>query len=171
MRAVVLASGSVFLVGEGTIWVSRGYKLVDKGECNWILGIAVTRDRQKRQIYLSQELYINNICDEHSSYMDSSNVRNFDIPASPDVVNYSQADCPAEGSSEQIEMRLLAAIYMRLVGACIWLTTCTRFDVSYATSIHSRFTINPSKKHFSSLMRLLIYLRKDASRPLGPLDP
>jgi len=62
---------------------------------------------------------------------------------------------------------------MKIVGACIWLTTCTRFDACVATAIHSRFTINPAKRHFVSLMRLLIYLRKDASRPLtlGGIGP
>jgi hypothetical protein len=151
----------------------RGYKLTDKGECKWILGIALSRDRVKRQVYLSQELYINTICDAHSAYMDSSNVRNFDIPASADISHYSQADCPVEGSCEQIEMKKLIAVYMTIVGACIWLTTCTRFDGCVATSIHSRFTINPAKRHFASLMRLLIYFRKDASRPLtlGGIGP
>ena len=151
----------------------RGYKLTDRGECKWIIGIALSRDRAKRQVYLSQELYINTICDEHSVYMDASTVRNFDVPASPEISHYSPADCPAEGTSEHIEMKKLIAVYMKIVGACIWLTTCTRFDACVATAIHSRFTINPAKKHFVSLMRLLIYFRKDASRPLtlGGIGP
>jgi Reverse transcriptase (RNA-dependent DNA polymerase) len=38
------------------------YEMRDIGELKWFLGIRVTRDRLRRRIWLSQDLYIRKIC-------------------------------------------------------------------------------------------------------------
>ena len=73
--------------------VTRGYTLTDKGEATWLLGIALSRDRKKRTITLSQELYIKNMVSRFSVYMNQSNCRSFDVPA--DRVSYGPRSMPA----------------------------------------------------------------------------
>merc|ERR1712086_1175684 len=69
---------------------TRGYTIADKGEATWVLGIAITRDRAERTIALSQQLYIETVCNRFSSYLSASTARNFDVPAMADLSNFSQ---------------------------------------------------------------------------------
>ena len=129
-----------------------------------MLGIAITRDRAERTIALSQQLYIETVCNRFSSYLSASTARNFDVPAMADLSNFSQADCPEKDSIEWFEMQALGAVYFSMIGALIWLTSCTRCDVCVATAVLARFSINPAKVHFAALIRVFLYLQKDKSR-------
>ncbi|GAA5970209.1 hypothetical protein JCM3765_005371, partial [Sporobolomyces pararoseus] len=55
--------------------------------------------------------------------------------------------------------------YRELLGAVVYLSTCTRPDISYTVSIASRFASDPAPRHHAILKRLLRYLIK--TRSLG----
>ncbi len=146
--------------------VKRKYVLTDRGDLTYVLGISLKRDRTARTIELSQELYVNTACKRFSSYIDKSNLRAFDVPASAELATFSPTDCPDEGSSEQLEMKPLKSIYLAMVGVLIWVSSSTRPEIGVATAVLSRFSINPAKKHFSALLRVFIYLQASASLAL-----
>ena len=64
-------------------------------------------------------------------------------------------------------------VYMQIIGALIWLTSCTMPHLMVATNVLSRFSINPSESHFAAVIRVLLYLRKhpDDSLTLGGTGP
>ena len=139
---------------------TRNYKLTDKGDADWILGIALTRDRPNRTITLSQQLYVQTILERFRVYMDASNARSYDVPALDEISSFSQSQCPAEGSAEQLRMQPLHHVYMSIIGALIWISSCTHPHLCVATNVLSRFSINPAECHFAALIRVLLYLRK-----------
>ena len=55
--------------------------------------------------------------------------------------------------------------YRELVGALIYISTCTRPDVSYAVNRHAQFFAAPSDEHYNSALKILGYLY--ATRRLG----
>ena len=67
--------------------------------------------------------------------------------------------CPEIGSAEHAKMKSKQVFYMGIVGALLWLSTCTRPDIAHATSVVARFVSNPSIEHFNALIRILVYLR------------
>ena len=144
----------------------RKYTLTDKGEATWLLGIALTRDRQKRTITLSQELYIQNMLNRFSVYMNKANCRSFDVPALDELCSFHGDDGPEEGSAEAERMKPLASVYLQIIGSLIWLTSCTLPHLCVATNVLSRFTVNPREKHFAALMRVLLYIQKHPTETL-----
>lgn len=142
------------------------YKLTDKGEADWLLGIALTRDRVNRTITLSQELYVKNAVARFAPYLQKSNARSFDVPAMPELSDFRREDCPVEGSAEYERMRPLHSVYMQMIGVLIWVSSCTLPHLCVATNILSRFSLNPSEKHFGALLRVLLYLQKHSSETL-----
>jgi hypothetical protein len=136
------------------------YDLTDRGELDFVLGITLRRDRPNRRIYLNQRTYVNNICEKYGGLLDASLYRNFDVPSLSEIADFSQDDCPLEGSAEWTEMRMYVATYYSLIGVASWLSSATHPEIATTTSILSRFTINPARKHWSALIRLFLYLRK-----------
>ena len=156
-----------FLKGE------RQYTLTDKGEATWLLGIALSRDREKRTITLSQKLYIQTMLTRFSAYMNKANCRNFDVPALEEINSFHGADGPAEGSTEAEQMKPLAGVYLQIIGCLIWLTSCTLPHLLVATNVLSRRSTNPSQANFAALMRVLLYIshHPDESLVLGGTGP
>ena len=144
----------------------RRYTLTDKGVAEWLLGISLTRDRAKRTITLSQELYIKNMLERFSVYMDKSNARSFDVPALDELASFSSDQCPLEGTAEFIRMQPLHGVYMAIIGCLIWISSCTLPHLCIATNVLSRFSISPSERNFAALIRVLLYLRKHPSETL-----
>ena len=151
----------------------RKYTLTDKGDAKWLLGIALSRDREKRTITLSQSLYIETMLSRFSAHIGRSNCRQFDIPATEDLNAFHGQPGPEAGSAEAEQMRPLLGVYLQIIGSLIWLTSCTLPHLSVATNVLSRFSINPSKDHWTALMRVLLYIQKHPteSLTLGGLGP
>ena len=139
---------------------TRKYKLTDKGTADWLLGIALTRDRPNRTITLSQQLYIQTVLERFRVYMDASNARSYDVPALDEISSFSQSQCPAEGSAEHLRMQPLHHVYMSIIGALIWISSCTHPHLCVVTNVMSRFSLNPGEGHFAAVVRVLLYLRK-----------
>ena len=142
------------------------YKLTDKGNAEWLLGMAISRDRTKRTITLSQELYVKNLLTRFSSYMDKSNARSFDIPGLDEISSFSADQGPSPGTPEHERMIPLRHVYMQIVGALVWLSSCTFPHLCVVTNILSRFSINPKECHLAALIRVLLYLRKHPDHTL-----
>ena len=144
----------------------RKYKITDRGVLDWVLGMKLTRDRDARLLTLDQSLYVETACKRFSHHLDSANLRQFDVPASPELAHFSPADAPAPGSPEAADMMAFVAVYFSMIGTLIWLFSATRPELGVSTSVLSRFSMNPAKKHFSALVRVFLYLRGHPDRKL-----
>ena len=60
--------------------ISKRFPTEDKGELEWILNTAITRDRAARTLNLSQGLYAADLVTKFSAYFDRSRSRRFDSP-------------------------------------------------------------------------------------------
>ena len=72
-----------------------------------------------------------------------------------------KAQLTKRGDSEPVCIRP----YRELVGALIYLVTCTRPDVVFAVNRHAQYFSDPADRHFDSALKILAYL--NSTRRLG----
>ena len=145
--------------------LGKRFPVDDRGELEWMLGIAVHRDRANRVLTLSQELYIKDLVERYASYIRAGHNRKYDTPVE-EGLRLSHDDCPAHGSAAAEQMLTLKPIYMALVGAFLWLGNMTFSEICHVTTQLARFVSNPGPPHFDAAMRVLIYLDGQRGRGL-----
>jgi hypothetical protein len=131
--------------------LSQKYELDDMGECKWLLGMSVHRDRTNKIIYLSQETYINGMLLKFGM----NTVKPINIPIESIVV------------SEDVASELLTSeqhsTYRSMVGAIAWAAQLTRPDISFAVGFLSRQLHAPKQLHLQVARKLLRYLAGTAN--------
>jgi hypothetical protein len=79
--------------------LGKRFPVDDRGELEWMLGLAVRRDRASRVLTLSQELYIKDLVDRYASYISAGHNRKYDTPVE-EGLRLSHDDCPTPGSAD-----------------------------------------------------------------------
>jgi hypothetical protein len=112
------------------------------------LDMACTLDSEGRcvQINLSQHTYIVDLVEQFG--LTSAAPPKFAAPMSKSTVS-DEPGVPLPSNSQ----------YLSLVGALLYLATCTRPDISFAVSYLSRFSAQPTVSLWNAAKRLLLYLR------------
>ena len=170
MSTTLLADNCPNLRARFVADISRRFPTEDKGELEWILNTAITRNRAARSLTLSQGLYTADLIAKFESYFDRSRSRHFDSPIE-EGLELSPADQPVLGSVEYDEMSKFRDAYMAIVGGLLWLANMTRVDIAYSASQLARFMTNPGPSHFKAAIRVLVYLRDTADRALVMMRP
>ena len=118
---------------------------------------------QKHEIFtaLSAATYIKNSTEKIESMMECA------LPNSPTPMAESYHP---ELDDSPIVNHELASKFRTMIGCANWIITLGRFDVQYATSMMSRFSMAPREGHLKAMKRVFGYLKH---RPNGRLlcDP
>jgi hypothetical protein len=118
------------------------------------LGIAIERDRSRREIYLNQQQYIENVLERYNM----SQCKPVSTPMDTSVkLSKSHA---AVTDTEKREMS--AVPYQSAVGSLMYAMTCTRPDIAYAVSTVSRYCSNYGAAHWTAVKRIMRYLKGTA---------
>ena len=121
------------------------YKMKDLGDCEWILGMRVKRDRKQRKLFLDQEQYLNKVLNQF-------NMQNCNPAFTPEeMFKLSKL----EQNEEQIDLKL----YQSIVGALMYAAISTRPDIAHAVNMISRYLGNPGEKHLVAAKRILRYIK------------
>jgi hypothetical protein len=147
--------------------LGKSLPLDDKGELEWVLKMEVLRDRPKRTIVVSQTGYVNRVLEKYSGWGNLS--KTYDSPMD-DAKDLSAEDCPEFGSEDYRAMAERRTMYMSVVGSLLWLSACSRPDLTYTTSVLARYVSNPGATHYKCMLRVLAYLHHTQNRmlTLGP---
>ncbi|KAI1840359.1 hypothetical protein JX266_013452 [Neoarthrinium moseri] len=122
----------------------RRFKLEEKGELRWFLGMSIARDRVARKLWLSQESYIDKVA--HTFGLANVDWRT-DIPMTGELM-------PFEG--EATETSRLS--YQAKVGSILYAAISTRPDIAFAAARLSRFNSNPGTEHHRAADQVILYL-------------
>ncbi|MBW0537484.1 hypothetical protein O181_077199 [Austropuccinia psidii MF-1] len=117
----------------------------DMIQVQFILGIKINRNRSRKTITLSQQLYIDKILKEFGM----ENCKPVTTPMDPGV----RLVLSDETNQDTI------FCYQKAIGLLNYLTSCSRPDLAYATSVLSQFLDKPSSCHVSAFKRILQYLQ------------
>jgi hypothetical protein len=130
--------------------LARVFDMKDLGECTYFLGIRITRvvNYNSTQISLCQDAYIRKVLDQFGM----ANSKPVNCPIEPgSVIDL----VPFKGSASKEDITQ----YQSLIGCINYLATYTRPDISFSSSILSRFLVNPSPVHIKAARRVLQYLK------------
>ena len=132
-------------------YLKKCFKMTDNNEADEILGIAIRRDRSKRQIYLSQTAYAESIL----KTFEMSDCKPIATPFGSDT-HFTKSQSP---STPEEERSMKNVPYREAVGKLMYLMLGTRPDLAYAISVLSRFVANPGEEHWKGLKRVLRYVK------------
>ena len=152
-----LAYKGTALFKEFMLKLCDRFPVDDRGELAFLLGVAITRDRKRRSIMLSQELYVEDVLKKYAPYIEAGHSRHYDSPMEEGAV-LSRDDCPVPDSPEWHGMAERRADFMAIVGSLLWLASMTYPQLAYAASQLGRFVNNPGVSHINAASRVLIYL-------------
>jgi hypothetical protein len=118
----------------------------DLGPCQFFLGVRITR--VSSQITLCQDVYICKVLDKFSIQQCRAVSTPIDLGAYDTLVPY-------KGSATLDDVKH----YQSLVGCINYIATQTRYDITFAASVLSRFLVNLSPAHIKLAKRVLQYLK------------
>lgn len=130
--------------------LSKVFEVVEVKDPTVIMGVQIIRDRPGRQIKLHQSAFISEILAEHGM----AGCATADTPITPGMFK-TLLQLPTEPISKPFLER-----YQQLVGSLLWLTTKTRFDMSFCVNVLCRFLKCATEAHYTLARgRPLRYLR------------
>lgn len=133
---------NIDVIYETKNMLSTKFDMKDLGEANVILGINLRKVCNGYMI--SQDHYVEKMLKRFGHY----NVNPVSTPYDSCLL-LKKYEGPSVSQSE----------YAQIIGCLMYLTNCTRPDISYAVNRLSRYTHNPNKDHWTALCRVLEYLR------------
>jgi len=116
------------------------------GDLKWFLGIRVIRDRPTRQIWLTQQSYIEGIANRFGLNRPGLKGPSTPYPWEPPA--------PFDGDASTAEIHR----FQCRIGSALYAAIITRPDVQRATSQLSQFLTNPGPSHIEAVNREIQYL-------------
>ena len=136
------------------------FKVHVLGPVSDLLGVSITRDRARLSMTLDQSKATSILLSRAG--MDSC--KPVPTPVASNFV-FTKKDCPST-DHESHDLAEQAKWYRSILASCIYLSTWTRPDISFAVSKLSKYMHNPGAKHIEALKRLLRFLKGSESRCL-----
>jgi len=159
---ITFASHSLDALDAVVIELGTHFKLRDLGSTSFLLGIAITRDWTRGTISLSQRQYCLDILERFGM----SDCRPVYTPMNPG----SRLSASMAPTTPEDHAFMADKPYGSVVGATMYLATCTRPDIAYTVGVLARFISNPGRAHWVAAMHLLRYLKSSIDLQLvyGP---
>jgi hypothetical protein len=121
------------------------------GPLNWLLGIEIHRDREKRTIAFSQKAYIDAIIEKYGF----ANTKTLSVPADPHI-QLTKDQLPQ--TSEDI-LAMSKKPYAEAVGSLNYASIATRPDITFIVGRVAEFNSNPGMAHWNVVKCIFQYLK------------
>ena len=137
-----------------TSWVKKmlndRFDMKDLGEAKVCLGLEITRDRENRKLWLTQESYMEKIVDRFGMSDSKPVPTPMEEPKSLDA----RLEVITENDNDAINIP-----YREAIGSLMYLMMGSRPDIAYAVGKLARFCEKPKWKHWVAVKRVLRYIR------------
>jgi hypothetical protein len=140
---MLIASESLAAVDETKTLLKKAFTITDIGEARFFLGMEVYRDRKAGELKLSQ------------ARMTKELVKKYMLEdAKPKATPLTAATKLSKEGKPLQEGRK----YSELVGSLMYLSTCTRADISQAVGALARYMAAPMEEHWNAARGVIKYL-------------
>ena len=134
--------------------INKKFTVTDSGNAEWILGCRITRHRLKRLLMIDQLQFTNTILQD----FDMENCNSVITPCPK--WHLTTEMCPQNDTERDKAAKLP---YQAIVGKCMYLSTCTRPDISFTVRKLTHFMSNYGCKHYNAAKHLLRYIKGTTS--------
>ena len=148
---ILLAGNNKEMIDTAKKWLSSNFEMKDMGEASYVLGVKIVRDRAKRLLGLSQEIYIKRMLERY--HMQDSKPMDTLVDKS---LSLSHDMCPKTLEEKEKMSRIS---YVNAVGSLMYIMMCTYPDICYVIRLVSRYKSNLSPNHWMTVKRILRYLK------------
>lgn len=126
--------------------LSNEYRMKDLGEVHEFLGIKIEYHFSEGTMSLNQSTKIDGI-------LERFNMSNCKGVSTPMMHNFAKI------LSDNEDEAIINVPYRELIGCLLYLSMCTRPDITYAITIMSKYCEKPTQLHWMMLKRILRYLK------------
>ena len=137
--------------------LGKEFKMKDLGVARFLLGIEIRR-QENGDIFLVQEKYARDV------------ISRFNMkgckPVSTPLELGTHLDSSQQPISDVDKEQMCSIPYRSAIGSLMYLSTCTRPDISAAVSELSKFSQNPGAAHWEGVKRVLRYINGTAGEGL-----
>ena len=130
------------------IKLARKFSLEDLGPAQYFLGVRITRDRNSKRLWLTQDAYCRQILERFG-------MENCHLAEIPMAQGYDVFMIPNTEQASRSEIK----DYQSKIGSLLYLAVHTRPDISYSVSVFSRYLTNPSSNHIKGVDRVIRYIK------------
>lgn len=153
---ILIAANSISERDKVIKEIKERFQISDLGEIRWLLGCRITRNRTKREIKVDQEQYAEAIL---TCFNDLKNLNGSNSPIDPsrrptEEMRPKSAEEVAEAAKKPYSQ------YRELVGKLMYLVTCTRPDLAFATRELAKYMSDYGVGHYNVAKRVCRYLTK-----------
>lgn len=146
---LIIAASNEHVLTNVKVMLTEQFKMKDLGKLKHFLGIDF--EQTEGQVVMSQKCYVNKILER----FEMKDCRSRETP------------CEAKlDYTENAEKMTNTKKYREAVGSLIYLSTCTRPDLSFVVSKLSQHFENPTEEHWSTVKHVFRYLKGTAERGL-----
>jgi hypothetical protein len=149
---LLIAAKDVDIMNDLKHGLSKAFEMVDLGPCTEYLKMQV--EHTPGRVHLHQAGYIGQL------------LRKYNLDALRPVKTPVEPGTELRKATVTIANDEFRSHYQELVGSLNYLATRTRFDISFAFGLVSRYMSNPTSNHLKAVHRIYAYLK--ATPELGP---
>lgn len=138
-------------IHEVLVLLKEEFEMKDLGKTKYCLGLQI--EHMHNGILVHQSNYVEKVLKRFN--MDKANPL-----STPMVVRSLNIDNdPFRPCEENEEVLGPEVPYLSAIGALMYLTNCTRPDISFAVNLLARFSSSPTKRHWNGIKHIFRYLR------------
>ena len=150
---MLIASKSQNEIDKLKAQLNQEFEMKDLGEAKKILGMEISRDRQRGKLCLNQKQYLKKVL---QCFGVNENTKHVSTPLASHLKLSAQLSPKTEDEREY----MAKVPYANAVGSLMYAMVCTRPDISQAVGVVSRYMHDPGKGHWQAVKWILRYLRK-----------
>lgn len=142
---ILLATSDQLLLSNLIKGLCKRFDARHLGPIGLFCGMVITRDREKRILYLSESQKVEKLLRTYGMEQAKESKVPLSVPLS---------------ELEDEEEATLVEDYQQLVGHLLYISTTARPDIAHATAVLSRFMSKPGQVHWNAAKGVLRYLKK-----------
>ncbi|KAE8732040.1 F-box/kelch-repeat protein [Hibiscus syriacus] len=150
---MLIASKSQKEIDKLKAQLNQEFEMKDLGEAKKILGMEISRDRQRGKLCLTQKQYLRKVL---QCFGMNENTKHVSIPLASHLKLSSQLS--PKTNEERVYMAKVP--YANAVGSLMYAMVCTRPDISQALGVVSRYMHDPGEGHWQAVKWILRYLQQ-----------
>jgi hypothetical protein len=154
----MLIVGDLESVLQAKTQIMAKWKCKDLGEARIFVGFQIIRNRNDRSLQIHQSLYTSKLLQRFG--MQNANSVSQPFPTGTVLLQNNLAEVEEEKGNPEYQKVDLdeTEAYRQLVGSLLYLSNCTRFDLSYPIGQLARFMQTPRVLHLRLAKQVLRYL-------------